>query len=57
VELWLEDEKHILTKTCLVYAPKGMKHYPLSFLRVDYPIVHFTIFTSGGPSYLWTDVP
>ena len=56
VELWLEDDKHILTKTCMVYVPKGMRHCPLQVLKVDYPIVHFTIFTSGGEAYLWKDV-
>ncbi len=46
VELWLEDEKHILTKSCLVFVPKGMKHCPLIIRRVDRPIFHFT----AGPS-------
>ena len=47
IELWLEDEKHILTKSCLVFIPKGMKHCPLQVRRVDRPIFHFTIGTSG----------
>jgi len=42
VELWLEGEKHILTKSCLVFVPKGMKHCPLIIRRVDKPIFHFT---------------
>ena len=46
VELWLEDEKHILTKSCLVFVPKGMKHCPLIIRRVDRPIFHFT----AGPA-------
>jgi len=46
IELWLGDEKHILTKSCLVFIPKGLKHCPLVFRRVDRPIFHF----SAGPA-------
>jgi hypothetical protein len=47
IEFWLDDEKYILTKSCLVFVPKGLRHCPLRFLRVDKPIVHFTI-TNGS---------
>ena len=47
VELWLEDEKHILTKSCLVFVPKGLKHCPLIIRRVDRPIFHFTAGPGG----------
>jgi hypothetical protein len=47
IELWLEDEKHILTKSCLVFVPKGMKHCPLIMRRVDRPIFHFAAGTGG----------
>ena len=43
VELWLEDEQHILTRSFLCYVPAGMKHCPLKLRRVDRPIFHFTI--------------
>jgi hypothetical protein len=43
VELWLEDEKHIFSKSCLVYIPKGMKHCPLRSIRLDTPVFHFMI--------------
>ena len=49
VELWLGDEKHILTKSCLLFVPKGMKHCPLIIRRVDRPIFHFT--TGPGGRY------
>jgi hypothetical protein len=49
VELWLEDEKHILTKSCLTFVPAGMKHCPLIIRRVDRPIFHFT--TGPGGKY------
>jgi len=47
VELWLEDEKHMLTKSCLVFIPKGMKHCPLIVRKVDRPIFHFLTVLGG----------
>jgi len=43
VELWLEDEQFILTKSFLVYIPAGMKHCPLRIRRIDKPMFHFTL--------------
>jgi hypothetical protein len=43
VELWLEDEQHILTNSFLCYVPAGMKHCPLKLRRIDRPMFHFTI--------------
>jgi hypothetical protein len=47
IEFWLEDEKFILTKTCMIFVPAGMKHCPLILKRVDRPIFHFSTVTSG----------
>jgi len=47
IEFWLEDEKHILTKSCLIFVPKGMRHCPLILKRIDRPVFHFTTVTSG----------
>ena len=38
VEFWMDGEQHILTKSCLIFVPKGMKHCPLIFWRIDTPI-------------------
>jgi hypothetical protein len=46
VEIWLEDEQYLLTKSSLIFVPKGMKHCPLFIRRVDRPIFHFT----AGPA-------
>ncbi len=43
IELWLEDEQFILTKSFLAYIPAGMKHCPLRMRRIDRPIFHFTL--------------
>jgi hypothetical protein len=45
IEFWIEDEKFILTKSCLIFLPRGTYHCPLVIHRVDRPIFHF----SGGP--------
>jgi len=46
VEFWLGDERHILTKSCMAFVPRGLKHSPLKVLRVDRPIFVF----SSGPA-------
>ena len=43
IELWLEDEKIIMTRSFLAFVPAGMKHCPLIIRRVDRPIFHFTV--------------
>ncbi|MCK4273827.1 MAG: hypothetical protein KAW90_02960 [Dehalococcoidales bacterium] len=48
-ELWLGDEKHIINKSCLVFIPAGLRHCPLTFLRVDRPVFHYTT----GPSKMY----
>jgi mannose-6-phosphate isomerase-like protein (cupin superfamily) len=39
VEVWLEDEKYTLNKSCLIYIPKGLRHCPLRVTQVDKPIL------------------
>jgi hypothetical protein len=38
VDFWLEDEKYMLTKTCLIFYPKEVMHAPLRVIRVDRPL-------------------
>jgi quercetin dioxygenase-like cupin family protein len=47
VEIWLEGEKQLITKSALVFIPAGMNHCPLILKRVDRPIFHFSVVTSG----------
>jgi len=47
VELWLDDEKYMLTKSCLVFVPKGLKHCPLRVTKVDRPILFLTVSISS----------
>jgi hypothetical protein len=39
VEFWLDDEKHVITNTCVITVPPGIFHCPFYFKRVDRPIV------------------
>lgn len=43
VEFWLEDEKYMLTKSCLIFAPKGLRHCPLRVTRVDRPFLFLAV--------------
>lgn len=43
VEIHINGEKHILTKSTLVYLPAGLVHLPLYVNKVDRPIFHFSI--------------
>jgi mannose-6-phosphate isomerase-like protein (cupin superfamily) len=39
VELWIEDEKYIITKSCAVFIPTGVRHTPVIMHRVDRPFI------------------
>ena len=47
IEFWFEDEKHIITKSCLIFVPAGLKHCPLIIRKADRPIFHFSTLTEG----------
>jgi hypothetical protein len=49
IEIWLGDEKYVLTETCLVFIPKGLQHGPVTYKRVDRPIFNFV--TGVMPTY------
>jgi len=49
IEFWLENEKYIVTQSCLIFVPKGMKHLPLFFNRIDSPIFWWT--SGDGTTY------
>jgi hypothetical protein len=47
VEIYLEDELQIITKSAMIFVPAGMVHCPLYLRRVDRPIFHFTAVLDG----------
>jgi mannose-6-phosphate isomerase-like protein (cupin superfamily) len=42
MEVWLGGEKYLITKSCLIFVPKGLKHCPIRFNRIDSPVLFFT---------------
>jgi hypothetical protein len=47
VEFWMDDEKYMLTKSCLIFVPKGLKHCPLRVTKVDRPILFLAVSISS----------
>lgn len=43
ITIWLDGEKHIIDKTCLIYVPAGAAHCPVIFNRIDKPVMFATI--------------
>ncbi len=43
ITIWLDDEKQVLTKTCLIFVPAGARHCPIIFNRIDKPVFFVTI--------------
>ncbi len=37
LEMQLGDEKHMISKTCTIFIPRGLEHCPLIHRRVDRP--------------------
>jgi hypothetical protein len=49
IELYLGGERHVLTKSCVVVIPKGLKHCPMTLKKLDRPILFFT----SGPAEIY----
>ncbi len=47
VEFWIEDEKYELTNSSVIFIPKGTKHCPIIFHKVERPIFHFIVGQAG----------
>jgi mannose-6-phosphate isomerase-like protein (cupin superfamily) len=53
IEVWLGGEKYMITQSCLIYVPKGMRHCPVRFTRIDSPVLFFT----GGMATSYSRTP
>jgi len=53
--LYINGEKHTLTKSSLVFLPSGMEHLPLIVTKVDRPILHFSIVMEDTYRYTSAD--
>ena len=47
IEFSLNGEKHLLTRSTMIYVPAGMPHNPMRILEVYRPIFHFSVVMSG----------
>jgi mannose-6-phosphate isomerase-like protein (cupin superfamily) len=43
ISIRLDDEPHVLKRSCLIYIPAGTRHCPIQFTRVDTPILFASI--------------
>jgi hypothetical protein len=41
-EVHIGGELHTVTRSCLIFVPKGVPHGPIVFKRIDRPIFHFS---------------
>jgi len=53
--LYINGEKHTLTKSSLVFLSGGTEHLPLVVTKVDRPIFHFSIVTEDTYKYTSDD--
>ena len=47
IEFTIGGEAHLLTKSSIIFAPAGTPHNPMRILRVDRPILHFSVITKS----------
>ena len=43
MEVTINGERHLLTKSSLIFAPAGLPHMRISIKRVDRPMFHFSV--------------
>lgn len=43
IEFWLEEEKYVISNSCLIFVPRGLRHCPLRVRRIQRPIFHFMV--------------
>jgi hypothetical protein len=42
-EVHIGGEIHTVTKSCLIFVPKGVPHGPIIFKKIDRPMFHFSV--------------
>jgi hypothetical protein len=47
-EIWMDDEQYIITRSFMVYVPKGLKHCPLVVRNIRRPVLHFDMQLTTG---------
>ena len=54
---YIGGEKHVFTKSCMVYLPAGLEHGPLFIQKADRPIFHFSCVMQSTYSADVTEYP
>jgi len=57
LEMQIGDEKHMLTKTCAIFIPRGLKHCPLIHRRVDRPYLQIGFAMIDKENSIEDDLP
>ncbi|MBQ6670348.1 MAG: hypothetical protein IJM80_01795 [Firmicutes bacterium] len=39
---YIGGEKHVFTKSCMIFLPAGLEHGPLVIQKIDRPVFHFS---------------
>jgi hypothetical protein len=47
LELWIDGEQHIITRSCVAFVPGGVVHCPIMLRNIKRPIFHFTAGTGS----------
>lgn len=47
ITIWLDGNKEVLTRSCLIFIPAGTKHCPIQFNRIDRPVFFVVIEPTG----------
>ena len=50
MEIWIGDEKHLITRSCFIIIPKGVQHGPIRWNRCERPVFHMTY--GNAPKYV-----
>ncbi len=46
IEITINGERHLLTKSTMIFAPAGLPHMRISIKKVDKPVFHFSVVTN-----------
>ena len=48
IELWIENDKLLLTETCVIFIPKGAAHGLMKSANVRRPVIHYKCLMNSG---------
>ena len=48
IEFTMGGERHLLTRSTMIFVPAGVAHNPMRILEVRRPIFHFSVVMSGS---------